>query len=189
MCMYAPKDSMRTSEGVITCFKKVWVSWDNGKVRFTAWLHNFSYELGVTYSLHDKPEPDPLNSILFQNSPELEPLNRFLFPELSCIRDQQVILEEGFHSYVSEERANKSLPDGICQVMLKCEIPAGTRYWSGDSGALETVHQEYCSCMIKPVAWKFRSDEDWRTSDVLEDTPENASLIGRMLGPRRKRLY
>ena len=41
--MYAPKDSMRTSEGVITCFKKVWVSWDNGKVKFT--LENIPPEL------------------------------------------------------------------------------------------------------------------------------------------------
>ena len=174
MCMYAPKDSMRTSEGVITCFKKVWVSWDNGKVKFTAWLHNFSYELGVTYSLHNELEP--------------EPLKRFLSPDPSCIREQQVILEEGFHSYVSEEYASKLLPEGICQVMLKCEIPAGTHYWRGDSGSLEMERREYCSCMIKPVAWKFRSDEDWRTSDVLEDTPDNAPLISEMLGPRRIRV-
>lgn len=172
MCMLvkAGNDELMTAEKYIKCYKKVWIHWENGKIYFSSDIQSFKYELGKTYSLRDDFDG--------------EALNNFLSPKYETGDKKWLAVEEGFHSYVTLERAMKHYDDALPYVILECEIPKGSRYRIGTDTHLPDQDM-YCSSMLSIVAWKFGEEDEWHRTDSMKDNAKNAKYISRMFKTRR----
>lgn len=64
-------------------------------------------------------------------------------------------VNEGFHSYKNEAYAQKEC-DTRDEVVLKCRIPRGAKYFEGDS---PSSPRQYCSDRIEILGWRYRNEE------------------------------
>jgi hypothetical protein len=70
----------------------------------------------------------------------------------------------GFHSYKRQSDAEEvAIRTGCWKVVVKCEIPAGARYWIGNRNLKnDSGYAEYCSDAIVTVAYKLPGeDNEW----------------------------
>ena len=66
----------------------------------------------------------------------------------------------GFHSYKRQEDAEKMAKIGYWKVVVKCEIPAGSKYWTGNRTRKDKDYLEYCSDHIKITAYKLPGENN-----------------------------
>lgn len=145
MCMTTYVTRCLVADKPITCYKVMRLinygsAMSASAYKFRSEYRGYIYTLGEEYSLRYS-----------EYFPEANPDGR------------RMIVEKGFHSYVIPEDAHHESMrntfgyDLNPMVMVKCEIPKGARYWTGDEGG----YAGYCSDCIKVVAWKRWHDKDW----------------------------
>lgn len=167
MCLITNEKHYKVADKPITCYKTVStsiqkLSTENTFVqRFRSAFYNFEYELGILYSLKETDE-------FILNNPTL------------C---EMLHVNVGFHSFATLEQAkddcleydkeyikrfltNWYLPTKYTEVILKCEIPEGAKYWVGNKQAAHKNFMEYCSNQIKVIGWKFKGENNWRKTVV-----------------------
>ena len=158
MCLYIQKKENRQvheAESVITVYKAVKVQDCLGYgVLLMSFFFNHIYHMGKSY----KEQPD------FTNKEQPDNMASYLVSG---------IVNRGFHSYTTYERALKEWENVECRshwfnriVILKCEIPAGAKYLVGKSlcAADDEEDNEICSDAIKVVAWCHpRIQREWCT--------------------------
>jgi hypothetical protein len=168
MCLITRENHCRVADKPITCYKTASsilrrLDPDHGLVqRFKSVLYNFEYEFGVLYSLKETD-----NFIL--NNP---------------VTDRELYVNVGFHSFATLAEARddclnydkkfienylmdyRTLTNTYVEVLLKCEIPKGAKYWIGNKSVYYKGRMEYCSNRIKIVGWKFNGEKNWRKTIV-----------------------
>lgn len=70
-----------------------------------------------------------------------------------CISRNSAVYH-GFHSYTAMRHAYRMA--NWYDVILKCEIPPGSRYYTSADGC------EYCSNRIKVIAWRRKDKRKWQ---------------------------
>ena len=137
MCLYTTQREPAVADKDITCYKFVLKIRGIRPHQFISYFRSFRYEIGGEYITNN-----------FQLKPDIMH---------SCPRE----INRGFHSYSKfydalKEANSKSQMLSYEYVLLKCVIPAGTRYWKG-SDYSETT-SELCSEKIRIVAWKYLNE-------------------------------
>ena len=85
-----------------------------------------------------------------------------LLPANENPRGYKVDIFCGFHSYKRQKDAEEVAKIGYWKVIVKCEIPAGARYWTGNHTRKDKDYLEYCSESIKITAYKLPGeDNEW----------------------------
>lgn len=146
MCLFASTVKAKKAESKIVCYKSVYSADDYdpryGARYFKSAFKRFLYEGGRTY-----------------------------FEQSFSDRAPDRMVDRGFHSYryqIDAER-NSSHSHYPANVVLRCEIPAGSRYyteWGNGGGCL-------CSDFLRVTGWKKPgADEPWH------DTP--GPMCGRL---------
>lgn len=150
MCLGTTERSCRTADAPVECYKVVIKRDGPG---FLSDIYGFLYELGK--------EPYKLGP----------PSG---FPKSNPNRDKyrMMYINKGFHSFKLLRDAREycdpyegALPDdcGGCEVILKCVIPKGAHYWTGNyTNGWRKGYAEFCSDQLQVVAWKMRDDNCWR---------------------------
>lgn len=151
MCLYSKSGRTYTATKPITCYKVVFIERGKGKkLKFTSEIQRFRYKIGSEYGL------------------DARSMERSFGPADKLEKDNwtgETIVRYGFHSYkrlcdAERESAPWNMHDAVYAI-LKCEIPAGARYWIGNKGGAHPSapsphkYAEYCSEKIKVVAWRF----------------------------------
>lgn len=154
MCLTTESKRCTVANKPIPCYKVVWKkpSKDGEPPLFTSEYFGFVYETGEEYCV--KPIRDFVTE---------RPEGRRSFS-----------IGAGFHSYARLKDALDNRQDGLPwgQVILRCEIPAGARYWRGNKSHLDYRYVEYCSDRIRVVGWKFHNEAKWRTDiSTKEEEP------------------
>lgn len=147
MCLEVGESGkLRVAAKPIICYKAVHLISPNV---YRSELYCFKYELGKTYSLSIKHRYKNFSSVK---------------------AGKYIVVHEGFHSFkrmrdakiLIEECYKTSDPK---MVVIKCEIPEGTKYWVGNKGAYYGLmpprdsdynldnYAEFCSERIKIVAY------------------------------------
>lgn len=157
MCLYIQKKEDRQvqkTKSTITVYKAVKVCDYQDSALLMSFFFNHIYRMGETYKEHpdfvDKVQPDNMMSYLVSG-----------------------VVNKGFHSYTTYERALKewehleNRPSWFGRiVILKCEIPARSKYLKGKSlcANQEEEDNEICSDRIKVIAWCHpRIQKEWCT--------------------------
>ena len=133
MCLLTDEKEARTAVWPIVCYKSVCVNYRNLPEKsddpvFSSMYHGFEYRLNETYAEEGF-------------SPETK----------------DGFVNHGFHSWRLESYALLTCHFAIfhADVVLRCEIPAGARYYAGNDWDL-------CSDSIRVTAWKYPLDKEWR---------------------------
>ena len=149
MCLLTEDKSCKVADAPIACYKVVIKRDGPG---FLSDIYCFQYDLGE--------EPY-----------KLAPLAEFPKNNPKWKDCQLMYIHEGFHSFKRLKDAreycepdNGAMPDdcGGSEVILKCEIPAGAHYWTGNRNLGTGGYAEFCSDQLRVVAWKMRDDNCWR---------------------------
>lgn len=167
MCLITNEKHYKVAEEPITCYKTTSIilqkpSPEHALVQcFRSSFYNFKYELGVLYSLKE-------TEYFVLNNP---------------IEGGRLYVNVGFHSfatlaqakndcleydkdYIKHFLSNCYLPNPYTEVILKCEIPVGAKYWVENKENVDKNLMEYCSNQIKVVGWKFKGEKNWRKTVV-----------------------
>lgn len=160
MCLITKQRAPEVAEEAITCYKAVDVLSRKEDIPevFRSQYYLFCYELGKTYELDDWSK-----SISFDN--DCIPL-----PDPSG----NICVSRGFHSFGRQVDAIRDIFDKNYEVILKCEIPKGARYWTGNQDLHDTDpnYREYCSERIRVVGWKFaKAGAAWQFPEQKEEEP------------------
>lgn len=143
MCLNIVGESVYATkaEETIVCYKVLRSKvMPDGKTVLLSWFRDFSYELGKTYT-----EDNFVSHALFG-------------------------VEVGFHSYAEEKsaKADSSIYNwGSHDVIVRCEIPKGTPYFTGRY----SIWKAYCSKSIKITGIKKRGDDEWTEPEVKKSKP------------------
>lgn len=126
MCLYTQQTDAKKAKAPIICYKTARLVTDTDcsvlDPVLRSMYYGFSYRLNRPYRCND-----------FKTS-----VKNFV--------------NEGFHSYKNETRAQKEC-DIQDEVVLKCKIPRGAMYFEGDSPS------QYCSDRIEILGWRYRNEE------------------------------
>lgn len=144
MCLLTNQAETLTATEAKTCYKTAFlVPTGNGdEIFFKSTIEGFCYDLGKTYELdEDKAQ------VFDAKNP----------------RREMISISYGFHSFVHLRSAKDEAIDSIDEIILKCEIPVGARYWKGEGPMIFDVEQQYCSDKIKVVAWRRKTEQKWKT--------------------------
>lgn len=153
MCLTTYGKKAKVAEKPIECYKAVMMlkPQETDAVCFTSEFFGFQYEIGKEYSL---------NGELPVENGDGDEYFRVLY------------IAEGFHSYArstdADDRCNALYAIGIhtdALAVLRCEIPAGARYWEGNEG----MYVGYCSDRIRVTGWKLYDETRWRTETKTEN--------------------
>ena len=144
MCLLTNQAETLTATKALTCYKTAFLTpTGNGdEIFFKSTIEGFHYDLGKTYELDE----DKAQMFDVKNSWQ-----------------KMISISYGFHSYVHWRSAEDEAIDSIDEIILKCEIPVGARYWKGEGPMIFDVEQEYCSDKIKVVAWRRKTERKWKT--------------------------
>lgn len=149
MCLNVTAENTYASKAkeTIVCYKVLKCKeMPDGKTALLSWFRDFPYELGKTYT-EDK----------------------FVDHELFGV-------EVGFHSYAEEKsaKADASIYNwGSHDVIVRCEIPKGTKYFTGRY----SIWKSYCSKSIKLTGIKYYRgyekewDAEWTEPEVKKSKP------------------
>lgn len=148
MCLITYDKKAETADKPIPCYKVVWKT----QRGFSSEYQDFRYDIGAEYSME----------------------HGAYFPWSNHAYPAQLLIQCGFHSYVKLKDASDScweyqgtsrinMDDFYGQVILRCEIPKGARYWTGNINLFGPGYKEYCSDHIRVTGWKFRGEKRWRT--------------------------
>lgn len=146
MCLYTQQTDAKKAKVPIICYKTALLVTDT-----------------ETYNMHtmhpvkhaDCSVLDPvLRSMYYGFQYRLNQLYRCKDFKTSTLN----FVNEGFHSYKNEARAQKEC-DTQDEVVLKCRIPRGAMYFEGDTPS------QYCSDRIEILGWRYRNEEPgkWHT--------------------------
>lgn len=165
MCLRTNENHHEVADAPITCYKTASVIIQKPSEhivqRFKSIFRSFEYELGVLYSLEET------DSFVLNNP----------------IEGGMLYINVGFHSFATLAQAKEDcleygkdriesfltvqhLPNPYMEVILKCEIPKGAKYWVGNKDITHKNFMEYCSNKIKVVGWKFNGEKNWRKTIV-----------------------
>lgn len=139
MCLYADSTKARRAAKPIECYKSVNMSIrteSNDYVSFESAFQNFTYEAGGAY---------------YEKEFERERPGRIV----SC----------GFHSHLNLIEAEREADDRYypANTVLRCEIPAGALYYSGETTYGGT---DLCSDVIYVTGWKYPGEKRWHETPV-----------------------
>lgn len=153
MCLYTKQHKPAVAKKTISCYKTVSCQKINGIVTFFfSEFYGFCYEIGEEYTLKKG------KAISF-------PDDESYLPE----RGKNHSISYGFHSYARLKDAVDDINYNDYEVVLKCEIPAGAKYWTGNIDMFDegdSNYKEYCSERIKVVAWRYKKDSKWNYRTV-----------------------
>lgn len=166
MCLRTNENHYKVADKPITCYKTASTIIQRPTARtlvqrFRSQFYNFEYELDTLYSLKETDD-------FILNNP---------------VVGRTLHINVGFHSFATLEQAkddcleydkdyikrfltNWYLPTQYTEVILKCEIPEGAKYWVGNRDLTYKNFMEYCSNQIKVVGWKFKGENNWRKAIV-----------------------
>lgn len=141
MCLSTTERCPNVASGPVTCYKVMYVVGEFGMVPpehlreikyFMSVFTNMKYIPGVKY--------DELEMITSNPNEDGEATE----------------ISYGFHSYKRQSDAEAAaMRMGYWKVVVKCEIPAGARYWEGNHIKKDSGYAEYCSDAIVTVAYKL----------------------------------
>lgn len=123
MCLYSDTYRPVKADKAITCYKVVKKENSYGKPLFRSVFFSFTYELGKRYKNRKFNHYEPTGFVY-----------------------------DGFHSYANELHAKNNLWRDGKEVIIQCEIPAGSWYYT--ESLRDDFRKEYCSDRIRVVAWK-----------------------------------
>lgn len=160
MCLNSKDKEYKVAKEAITCYKVVMKVERDGMPALVSTIYDFLYKIGESYEI---------------NKSEYFPLKGRHFTKYGADGKKEsgyfTTLYHGFHSYKRLQDAKDNCAYDSCplhwrnflgEVMLKCEIPAGARYWIGNQRWSDDNYAEYCSDQIRVVAWKLRDEKTWR---------------------------
>lgn len=150
MCLTTKSKRCTVANKPIPCYKVVWKKQYEPQ-RFKSEYFGFIYDMGKEYSV--KPIEDFATE---------KPEGRRSFS-----------FGVGFHSYGRLKDAIDNCQEGEPwgQVILRCEIPAGARYWRGNKSRTDDNYIEYCSDRIKILAWRSWNETKWHKKDCTKAVP------------------
>lgn len=163
MCLNSKDKECKVAKETITCYKVVMKVERDGMPALVSTIYDFLYKIGESYEIGEG-EYFPLKGHPCTN-----------FGAKGKEKGYSTTLNHGFHSYKRLKDAKDSctyncayapLPldwrNFLGEVILKCEIPKGARYWTGNQRWYDDKYAEYCSDQIRVVAWKLRDEKTWR---------------------------
>ena len=144
MCLHTKQRKPAVAKKVIICYKTV----RRLSTGFFSEFYSFRYKIGREYTVRKgKLISFPDNGSYLKNN----------------------IISYGFHSYARLKDAINDINYKNNEVVLKCEIPAGARYWTGNIDLFDKDdynYKEYCSERIKVVAWRYKKDSKWNYGTI-----------------------
>lgn len=167
MCLNSKEKECRVAKEAITCYKVVMKVVLDKMPALVSTIYDFPYKIGENYEI-GKGEYFPLKGHLARGN-EYFPLKGH--PAKGKEKGYFTTLNHGFHSYKRLKDAKENCDYDPCcsdwrkflgEVILKCEIPAGANYWTGNTVWYDDEYAEYCSDQIRVVAWKLRDEKTWR---------------------------
>lgn len=154
MCLYTKQPRPAVAEKTINCYKTVRCQKINGIVAyFFSEFYGFRYEIGKEYIVKKG------KIISFPDDESYLPKKR----------KKNHVVSYGFHSYARLKDAMGAIDYDNYNVIFKCEIPVGAKYWTGNIDLYEEGdcnYKEYCSERIKVVAWRYKKDSKWNYGTV-----------------------
>lgn len=159
MCLNSKDKECKVAKETITCYKVVMKVVLNKTPALMSTIYDFPYKIGESYEIKEG-EYFPLKGHPFTN-----------FGARGKEKKYSTTLNHGFHSYKRLKDAKENCDYDPCcsdwrnflgEVVLKCEIPAGANYWTGNTRWYDDKYAEYCSDQIRVVAWKLRDEKTWR---------------------------
>lgn len=178
MCLFNQDGIKHTAKKPIICYKLVYVEEDTDSpnplenVSFRSEIRLFRYKLGKEYRLTAAERGKSFDRKL--DNMESDDL---------CGRGW--VIKSGFHSYKRFKDAEYEavLFKDRYMVVLRCEIPAGARYWVGNTGTeyapctddpTRNNYAELCSEKIRVLAWKWGGKQHrWNKTTRAEWWPKD----------------
>lgn len=152
MCLYTKQHKPDVAKKTIICYKAVrYQKVKDAVTYFFSEFYGFCYEIGKEYIVKKGKE------ISFPDDESYLP------------KEKNHSILYGFHSYARLKDAIGTIDYSNYEVILKCEIPAGAKYWTGNIDMYEEGdrnYKEYCSERIKVVAWRYKKDSKWNYGTV-----------------------
>ena len=143
----------RKARKPIVCYKLIRLKTDNDGVRrLRSWFYGFHYELGKTYTE-----------------------NCFMRE----VDDSWHEVNVGFHSFANENDARReaSIFDwGSDDVLVRCEIPAGSRYFKGKY----ILSDAYCSESLRITGLKHYTGHEHGWEETWQEPEVKPSLFKRI---------
>ena len=132
MCLYPDNDKAVRAKKDIICYKVVYKHSklvNNDHPSFTSAVQGFIYRLGEGYVSNWFMKHVTTGEVRF-----------------------------GFHSYMTETLAQNHT-SGRNEIILKCVIPKGTLYFTGNNfltpGETGYTLNQYCSSRVRVIGWRF----------------------------------
>lgn len=159
MCLNSKDKECKVAKEAITCYKVVMKVKRDKMPALVSVIYDFLYKIGESYEI-GKGEYFPLKGHPYTKPTAGGKENGY-----------STTLNHGFHSYKRLKDARDDCNYDprpldwrrfIGEVILKCEIPAGAHYWTGNLRWHDDKYAEYCSDQIRVVAWKLRDEKTWR---------------------------
>lgn len=132
MCLYTTEKRAAKAKKSIICYKVV---------------RRFNSIYAVVYST-------PVFTSLYHDF-EYRPGKLRREKKFKCMPRESGAVYFGFHSYATLHAAH--IWAGPDDVILKCEIPDSSRYYTSITG------EEYCSNRIKVIAWRKATERKWHS--------------------------
>jgi hypothetical protein len=156
MCLNSKEKECKVAKEAITCYKVVMKVERDNMPALVSTIYDFLYKIGESYEI---------------GKGESFPLKGHHYTAKGRKNEYFTKLNHGFHSYkrLKDAKGNCNYDprpldwrNFLGEVILKCEIPAGARYWTGNTRWYDDEYAEYCSDQIRVVAWKLRDEKNWR---------------------------
>lgn len=165
MCLVTNENHYKVADTPITCYKTTSIILQKPShalmQRFRSSFYGFEYELGVLYSLKETDDfilNNPLvGGMLYVN------VGFHSFATLAQAKEDCLEYDK---EYIKSFLTLQYLPNSYTEVILKCEIPEGAKYWTGNKDIDHKNFMEYCSNKIKVVGWKFKGEKNWRKTII-----------------------
>ena len=138
MCLYTSLCKPRIATADIVCYKTVALPKSN-----------------YTKTIRLKGNPDYFRSMFFMQDWYIG--STYKVDNFQDTPGAYNTIEHGFHSYIPLQYAINGCGYAYNKVVLKCIIPKGTRYYKNMDST------EYCSEMLKAVAWRYYDENIWRS--------------------------